>query len=189
LANPIQNIASSLGGLAGVLKVLLYAALAIILAVLIWKYREQILRAIADIIRAIRELFVGGRSNVAVDHGGVAAAVLPKSFGEFQDPFLTGQHARLAPEELVRYTFAAFEAWAYDRGRPRSPDCTPQELIAAAVDPESPIYAEARQLVRMYGEVAYASRRVSREAAGRLREIWQLMRETHAIAPAAAVEA
>jgi hypothetical protein len=187
--NPIQNIASSLGGLAGVLKVVFYIVLAVVLAVLVWKYREQILRGLADIMRALRELFGGPRSGEAASDEKAAAAVRPKSFAEFQDPFLTGQQARLAPEELVRYTFAAFEAWANDRGRPRSPDCTPQELIGAAVDPESPLYAEAWQLVRMYGEVAYASGRISREAANRLRDVWQLMRETHTVAPLDVVQA
>jgi len=186
--NPIQNIASSLGGLSGVLKVVFYIALAIILAVLIWKYREQILRALSEILRAIRELFGGGGTRGAVDEEKATAAVRRKSFSEFQDPFLNGQQARLAPEELVRYTFAAFEAWANDRGRPRSPDCTPQELIGTAVDPDSPLYAEARQLVRMYGEVAYASRRVSREAADGLRDVWQLMRQTHTVAPVDAIQ-
>ena len=87
----------------------------------------------------------------------------------------------MPPEELVRYTFAAFEAWANDRGRPRTPDCTPQELLGAAVEPKTPLHAEARKLVRLYGELAYASRRVPRQAADELREVWLLMRSTNTV--------
>jgi Domain of unknown function (DUF4129) len=146
----------------------------------VWKYRQQIMQAISDILRMLRELF-GGRPTA--DSGGEAdeatTRVRLRSFAEFRDPFLTGQQAQMPPEELVRYTFAAFEAWANDRGRPRTPDCTPQELLGAAVEPKTPLYAEARKLVRMYGELAYASRRVPRQAADELREVWRLMRSTN----------
>jgi hypothetical protein len=52
------------------------------------------------------------------------------------------------------------------------------ELVGIAVEPKTPLAAEARKLVRLYGEVAYASRRVPRGAAEELRGIWQLMRST-----------
>ena len=105
------------------------------------------------------------------------------SFNDFHDPFSTGQHSRMQPEELVRYSFAAFEAWANDRGRTRTPNCTPQELVVLALDPESPMYEKARQLVRLYGEMAYASRSVPRESAGELQALWQMMRSTHSLDP------
>ena len=47
------------------------------------------------------------------------------------------------------------------------------------MEPKTPLHAEARKLVRMYGELAYASRRVPRQAADELREVWQLMRSTN----------
>ena len=102
------------------------------------------------------------------------------SFNEFRDPFAAGQHGKLPPEELVRYTFSAFEAWANDRGSPRLPDCTPQELISMAVEPQTPMYAEARRLIRLYSQVAYASQKIPREAANELQTLWQIMRASHA---------
>jgi hypothetical protein len=176
----IRNVSSSIGVLFGVLKILFYIAAAVFLGFCVWKYRQQIMQALADIWRQLRELFGGRRTSE--DDGEVdqaAAGVRLRSFAEFRDPFLTGQHGQVPPEELVRYTFAAFEAWANDRGRPRTPDCTPQELMQAAVEPRTPLYTEARKLVRMYGELAYASRRVPRQAADELREVWQLMRSTN----------
>jgi hypothetical protein len=85
----------------------------------------------------------------------------------------------MSPEELVRYTFAAFEAWANDRGRTRTPDCTPHELVGLTLDPESSMYENARQLVRLYGEMAYASRSIPRESANELQALWQMMQSTH----------
>lgn len=178
----IRDVSSSLGGLAGLLKILFYAIAALFIAFCVWKYRQQILQALADIWRALRELFGGSEARGAADENETALVrARPPSFSDFRDPFASGQQNQMSPEEVVRYTFAAFEAWAYDRGRPRTPDCTPQELIAMAVEPKTPIYDAARQLVRMYGEVAYASRRVPREAANELREMWELMRSTHSI--------
>jgi hypothetical protein len=177
----IRNLSSSLGGLFGLLKILFYIAAAIFVGFCVWKYRQQIAQALADILRALRELF-GGRRTAAGEDESETSTDRPRlrSFSEFRDPFLTGQHSQMPPEELVRYTFAAFEAWANDRGRPRTPDCTPQELIGMAVEPKTPLHTEARKLVRMYGELAYASRCVPRQAADELRVVWQLMRSTSA---------
>ncbi|HEX5471588.1 MAG TPA: DUF4129 domain-containing protein, partial [Lacipirellulaceae bacterium] len=173
----IRSLSSSVGGLVGVLKIVFYVAAALFVGVCVWKYRRQIMAALADILRQLRELF-GGRSGAQEADPSEASksSTRTASFRDFRDPFLAGQNSQMSPEELVRYTFAAFEAWANDRGRPRTPDCTPQELIRMAVEPQTPLYDAARRMVRMYGEVAYASRRVSREAANELREVWQLMR-------------
>lgn len=177
----IQNAANSLrGGGGGLLKLLFYIVAGTFLAIAIWKRRQQIMQAISDILRMLRELFGGRRATAEqAEDEKAAAGPRPRSFSEFRDPFLTGQNGQMPPEELVRYTFAAFEAWANDRGRPRTPDCTPQELLGAAVEPKTALHAEARKLVRLYGELAYASRRVPRQAADDLREVWLLMRNSN----------
>jgi hypothetical protein len=173
MANPLSRI----GGLTGLLKILFYVVVAVCVAVLAWKYRDQILRAIADIIQQLRQLFGGKARAVSTGNNNASASVTRRAtFAEFRDPFATGQQSSLPPEELVRYTFAAFEAWANDRGSPRSPDCTPQEFVSMAVEPETPMYAEARRLVNLYSQVAYASKKVPREAANDLRVLWQIMR-------------
>jgi hypothetical protein len=179
--SPLSRMTPMIGGLAGLFKILLYIVLAIAVIYFAWRYRREIAQAIADILRQLRELFGGKRAAAAAAEQTAAAAAAPRpSFHEFRDPFAGGQHGKLPPEELVRYTFAAFEAWANDRGSPRSPDCTPQELVGMAVEPETPMYAEARRLLRLYSQVAYASQRVPREAANELRTLWQIMRTSHA---------
>jgi hypothetical protein len=173
----LHHISSSFGGLAGLFKIIFYIIVALLLGYILWKYRQQILQAIGDIWRQLRALFGGTRADSALNEAdSPLAPPRRRSFSDFRDPFQTGQHAQWPPEELVRYTFAAFEAWANDRGRTRTPDCTPQELLGLALDPETPIYPKARRLVRLYGEVAYASRRIPRESVNELRELWQMMR-------------
>ena len=78
-------------------------------------------------------LFGRGASAVeAAEEKSTQARRRERTFAEFRDPFATGDFRRLPPEELVRYTFEAFEAWARDAGHPRSPDQTPTELVRAS---------------------------------------------------------
>jgi hypothetical protein len=178
-SSPLSRIRPMFGDLASLLKMLFYVALALVMVYFAWRYRREIGQAIADLWRQLRELFGGKRAVAAAQEQSVAeAAARRPSFHEFHDPFGSGQHCKLPPDELVRYTFAAFEAWANDRGSPRSPDCTPHELVGMAVEPETPMYAEARRLIRLYSQVAYASQRIPREAANELRTLWQIMRNS-----------
>ena len=176
----------SLGGLPNLLKWAFYIAAGLFIAFLIWKNRKEIFQAVADILRQLREVFAAlfGRGRLEAtddtDDQSPAAGARHRPFSEFQDPFTSGWHRKVPPDELVRYTFEAFEAWARDRGCPRSLDQTPYELIRRAVPPEEPMYAEARSMVRLYNEAAYATGTISPESADGLREIWSLMRATYA---------
>jgi hypothetical protein len=180
-ANPAQMLNSLSLSIGNALKLLFYGILAAIIAFLAWKNREAIARAFAEIMRQLRELlarlFGGGAATTATDADGRSTtAARRRTFAEFQDPFASGRHQQIAPVELVRYTFEAFEAWAGDRGRPRTPDQTPQELVRSALAPQTPMYAKARQMVQLYSEAAYASATISRESAASLQSLWQMMR-------------
>jgi hypothetical protein len=136
-----------------------------------------------DIMRELRAFFArlfGGRAPSAVESNATeqAAPARPIRFVDFRDPFASGDARGIPPDELVRYTFSAFEAWASDHGCPRTPDRTPSELLRTAVATESPMYDEARRMVRLYSEVAYAARTVPREAANALQGLWRSMAQT-----------
>jgi hypothetical protein len=176
-AQLLNSLSLSIGN---ALKLLFYAILAAAIAFLAWKNREAIARAFAEILRQLRELlarlFGGSVAATAADADGHSTtAARRRTFAEFKDPFASGRHQQIAPVELVRYTFEAFEAWAGDRGRPRTPDQTPQELVRGALAPQTPMYAKARQMVQLYSEAAYASATISRESAAGLQSLWQMM--------------
>jgi Domain of unknown function (DUF4129) len=168
-----------LGMLAGALKLIFYVVLAILAAVFVWRNRQALARAIRELLEQLRDFWVGlfGR-RTAVEEAAAAAAepaIRHRTFAEFRDPFSTGDHRHMPPEELVRYTFEAFEAWARDAGHPRSPDQTPAELVRQAVEPRTPLDEQARRMTRLYSEVAYAGGRPTPGAAESLRELWSLM--------------
>jgi hypothetical protein len=177
ISDRLQSVSSMLGGLTGLLKILLYVVLALALGYGIWKYRHELMKALADILGSLRELFGGKRADEAAQEQEAAQTKRVRAFAEFRDPFQSGEHRQMPPEELVRYTFAAFEAWANDRGKPRDLDCTPQEFVRIVLPPDSEMHAEARRLARLYSEAAYAGARTPREAANELRGLWQMMQE------------
>jgi hypothetical protein len=175
--NMLQSVSMSLTNIA---KLLFYAIVIGLIVYFAWTRRETLLRGMSDILRQLREfwarLFGGGATAAASDDSAATVAVRRRAFREFTDPFATGRHRNMAPAELVRYTFEAFEAWCGDRGRPRTPDQTPQELVRGALAPQTPMYAQARQLAQIYSEAAYSAGNVSREAAAGLQGLWQMMR-------------
>lgn len=181
-----------LGIFAGALKLIFYIVIAIVAVVLFWRNRHALAQAVRDILRQLRELLArlfGGRAIADGDAGPEAARsqIRYRTFAEYRDPFTSGEASRLAPEELVRYTFEAFEAWARDAGHPRSPDQTPAELVQLAVEPQTPLAEEARRMTRLYSEVAYAGGRATPQAVERLRDFWSLLRANHGrIEPASA---
>src|SRR4029079_2275304 len=60
----IQNTVNTIrGGAGGFLKLLFYIVAGTFLAIVIWKRRQQIMQAISDILRMLRELFGGRRAN------------------------------------------------------------------------------------------------------------------------------
>jgi hypothetical protein len=176
----VQSATSALGGLAGLLKIAFYVILALAVVYLVWKYRHQVLQTLAELWRQLLELFGARSSTPTAEQEEAARTGQIPSFAEFRDPFLTGQHARMPPEELVRYTFAAFEAWANDRGKPRGVDCTPQELVRLTLAADTPMFASGRRLARLYNEAAYAPFQISRESTSDLRTFWQQMRQARA---------
>jgi hypothetical protein len=185
---PAELLQSLSMSLSNALKWLFYAIIAGAIAYFAWTRREALMRAFAEILQQLRELWARlfGRPVAITGDEDRAAAVAPsrRAFREFTDPFASGRHAKIPAVELVRYTFEAFEAWAGDRGRPRSPDQTPQELVRGALPPQSPMYAQAQQLVQLYNQAAYSSATISREAASGLQRLWQMMRSSATLADA-----
>lgn len=174
----MATLTSSIGAL---VKIVCYALLAFAVGYFAWRNWPAIVRAFFEIVQMIRDLIsrlFGGTRSAAVSADDEQAGALPaprRTFAEFTDPFLSGRDKKASPVELVRYTFEAFEAWSGDRGQPRTPDQTPQEFLRVAAPPQSPLHEEARRMVRLYSEAAYASANVSRETAATLRPLWHLM--------------
>ncbi len=159
-------------------KLLLYGALVLLAIFAAWSNRDRLLAALANLGNWLADfwhLLFGGTA-----HGGTAdenqagpgKARLPR-FADFRDPFAAGIAGRYQPEELVRYTFEALEAWARDHGHPREPEQTPHEFARRLAAQVSPLGDDAGRLAELYCQAAYAPGTLAAAPVARLSHLWQ----------------
>lgn len=168
-------------GLGKLIRFLYWLAVIAIIGYLLWRYWAQVLEAVRNFVRSLREfwarLFGGARSAEELDAVDSAAVVAPpRPFAEFSDPFVTGAADRWSREELLRYSFQAFEAWARERGCPRSPEQTPSEFALSVAGRERKLARDALQVAELYNLSAYAGRGSSTLNVAPLRRLWQALR-------------
>jgi hypothetical protein len=103
-------------------KCFIYAMFVLLGSQLAWKYRLELLAALANWIQQVRTFRqallarLGHPAGCAVEDG--TQATRPSRLADFTNPFAGGPGG-LSSAQLVRYGFAAIEAWARDHGHPR----------------------------------------------------------------------
>jgi hypothetical protein len=178
---PHVRFAPDVSPLVIVFKCLLYLALAILVAYAIWTNRVALWAGIVNFwpwLMGLWHSLFGGparRQKPLTTDAEVAKALLPR-FVDFTDPFASGTAGNYPPEELVRYTFEALEAWARDHGYPRQPEQTPHEFVRGVGAQVSLLADDAAQLAELYCQVAYAPGTLSVGKVARLPHLWQNMR-------------
>jgi hypothetical protein len=177
----LPNVSFSPLSLLGIFKWLIYLAIAIFIVYAVCSNRDRLLAALSDFGQwwqdFLARLFGGrrsARSDAAADEAGPRSAPLPR-FVDYADPFAAGVAARYPPEELVRYTFEALEAWGRDHGCPRAAEQTPHEFTRHLAANASALADDARRLADLYCQAAYADARLSAASVKRLSRLWQIM--------------
>ncbi|HTU22824.1 MAG TPA: DUF4129 domain-containing protein, partial [Gemmataceae bacterium] len=95
-----------------------------------------------------------------------------RPFASFRNPF-TGGRSRMAMPELIRYTFAAVQAWARERDLGRQLGETPLEF-AGRVGAEVPaLEKDLERLAILYARAVYARGGVPADSLETLRQFWQ----------------
>ena len=161
------------------IKWLFWLALLVASAVAGWIYREQLAAAWQKLLAELRDLWArwfGDKTKAAQPEALFERPTPPRPFAAFSDPFANGDAARMPWPELVRYSFAAVEAWARERECARHDDQTPHEFAQSLAALEPQLAAPVQSLAGWYGQLAYAPR----AAAGSLEPIKQLWRELRA---------
>ncbi|MBI3836679.1 MAG: DUF4129 domain-containing protein [Planctomycetia bacterium] len=179
--NPEAVLEPALGGVAELAKWAFYAAVVLGVLYVLWRSRAEVWSAIRELLAGLRDFWNGlwGRKRVG-RIGPSAEAILaelpPPPFSSYADPFATGIAGRYSTEELVRYSFEAFEAWAREHGCPRQPDQTPHELARDVSGRVAAMAPDARNLAELYSRAAYDRTTLPKASAEQLRELWQHMR-------------
>jgi hypothetical protein len=88
----------------------------------------------------------------------------------------------MKPEDLVRYTFAALESWAWDQRLGRKPEETPLEFAERVSELTPKMAADLKRVGHLFAFVAYARGKLPASSTDALRQFWQKL---EARAPAA----
>jgi len=186
-SSPSPSLPSGgLGWLGMVLKWLLYAALIAAAAYWLWRSRHDLAAALRRFLEAWRDfwswLFGGKRKEeAAATEGQQQAALAPaQRFADFVDPFAAGTADRYRPDDLVRYSFEALEAWARENGLSREPDQTPYEFSRRVGAQVESLAGDLRTLADLYYTAAYARGRLSAAGVRPLAKFWASLRAQEA---------
>jgi hypothetical protein len=102
------------------------------------------------------------------DGSATPAEVRPPAFAEFPNPFADGSARRREPAELVAYTFAAFDAWAWERDAGRNPQETPAEFAK-----RHPDLGNAARVADLLGRSLYSTKPLPGDTAKVLAAFWK----------------
>lgn len=168
----MDTIAENMGTL---FKWLIYAAMAagvIYMAIKNWP-------AVVSFLRNLWAELLGmfGRKPATVTDDGEADSeepvAPPRPFSDFRDPFRSGKASQSSPGELVRYTFEALQAWAFENNCGRTPDQTPLEFGQRLQSRRMKISKEAHDVSLLYAEVAYGGLRPDDSNVATLQKLWR----------------
>jgi hypothetical protein len=108
------------------------------------------------------------------------AVARPPPFSAFSNPFTDGTARRRAPAELVEYTFAALDAWAWDRDRGRQPGETPLEFAVRIGHEYAELDEPGFRLANLYARVLYSRSPLPADTLKALAEFWNQLEATPA---------
>jgi hypothetical protein len=178
----LQGLSNFFQGIGPWLKWIVFAILAVI--VLVWLLRGG-LRYLANFTEWARKLLewfrnlwaslFGGGSESEKGEGDKPKPAPARAYKSYPDPFLTGAAASMDAREMVRYTFAALQAWGREHGVERRTDETPLEYAArvAALLPD--LKTDIRKLASLYARAAYGFAPLPEATEDFLREFWQAL--------------
>jgi hypothetical protein len=173
---PGPKVSLPTDGLGNVLKWIAYALFALVAAFLFIQNRSSLLAALKQILSELAELWA---SLFSRNKGEIASVVRDKDaarerpFSAFENPFATGAANRMTTEELVRYSFEALQAWAFEFGLPRQTQQTPIEFARMVGHSCPEIASDALEVARLYSMIAYAGSRPTPDSAGVLERLWR----------------
>lgn len=167
----MDSIAENMGTL---FKWLIYAAMAagvIYMAIRNW---PAVVRFFRNLWAELLGMF-GRKPQLAVSEEADADEPVapPRPFSAFSDPFRSGKAAQSSPGELVRYTFEALQAWAFENNCGRTPDQTPMEFGQRMQSRRLKLSNEAHEVSQLYAQVAYGGLRPDKSSIAVLQKLWR----------------
>ena len=175
---------SSLGldKIAGIVKAIVYAVVVVLVVVgvflLFLGYLAPFTKWARRLLDAIKNWWAnlfGGRkrAEAADEEEAVPVVRRPPPFHTFTNPFAAGTADDRDPAELVEYTFAAFDAWAWDRELGREPTETALEFASRVADAFPDLRGLLTQLATLVARLAYSERPLPKNTREVLEQVWE----------------
>ena len=151
---------------------------------LAWRYRGLFYRNWKEFLLELRKwwgrLFATKeRADSKPTTGTDYSVAQVRPFASFSNPFEVQGRMKREPNELVRYSFAAVEAWALEQGCPRQEHETPLEFAVSLRRHEPAFGATVSGLADFYSRYAYGGDRLERVDLDGLRELWRVLASAH----------
>jgi len=175
------SVGNAISKLADVLKWIVFAVLAIVVLLVVFRNGLQFLsnfmpwaKNLLEAIDAWLKGLFGRREKEVEEREAVPAAPVESRvpFAAFTNPFTDGTADGRSQEELVRYSFVALEAWAGDRDAARRADETPIEFANRLGDQFRWLRPNVRNLALLVARMAYAGGNLPASARQTLDEFW-----------------
>ena len=176
--------------LPAIIKLLFYAALVLIGLYLLFRYRKELLAALRNFIKEVRSFWnwLWGRrqqpDSALAEVSELAAEPVYRSFASYSNPFATSATRDWTPEQMVRYSFDALEAWARESGWARLEHETPNEFTRSLGRHRKQLASALRCIGRLYSRAAYAPGTLPRSCLEDVRGFWQVLPDSAVPGPA-----
>lgn len=105
----------------------------------------------------------------------------PPPFSAFDNPFTDGTAKKRSARELAEYTFAAFDAWAWDRDLGRQPDETPSEFAARIAEDFPDLEEPGKTLADLYTRAMFSRKDLPADAKTKLAAFWDALENEPAV--------
>jgi hypothetical protein len=180
-ASSVRDVVSKV---APVLKWIVFAILALAVLFVLLRSGLQFFANFSDwarrLLDALRNfwanLFGGrGRTKEESEESEQQERIVPeRPFASFRNPFEGGRNGMAVPE-LIRYTFAAVQAWARERDLGRQPGETALEFSRRVGQEVPALEADLNNLAVLYARAVYARGSLPGNSVEVLRQFWQCL--------------
>jgi hypothetical protein len=169
-----------LATLAPFVKWIIYGLMAAVVLFVIVRYWSRVVEILKQLWAELLSLFGFKKEPAAGDAGEEEspAPVRLLPFAAYDDPFMSGAARRMAPAQLIRYTFEALEAWAREQVIARPADQTPLEFAQELGRRVPALAKDVTETAQLYVQIAYAGKSPSKDAIEILERMWRRMQVT-----------
>ncbi len=165
--SPVESIANSMPGISELLKLLIFAGLAAIVAAFIYIHRHAIGLWWSQLLNRSASPAEGSFD----DFLEAETSVPPRSFASFTNPI--GRESD--PRRVIVITFAAWEAWCREHGIARSRQETPSEFLSRTSTVSNNSSKPASRIVDAYNRIVYGRGMPGDQDITAAGELWKSM--------------